>query len=144
MQQKQNLYLGIDGVILTKGVVPALHLDRFLEFILSAYNVSWLSTRCLHGPDATVEYLSKFVSPETIGLLKKVKVAIFLLDKTEAIDFSREFFWLEPDLFDSERKVLLAHDKLHSWIKLDLVRYPNQLMNLVNNKLYKKVLKDVN
>lgn len=144
MQQKQNLYLGIDGVILTKGVVPALHLDRFLEFILDAYNVSWLSTRCLHGPDATIEYLSKFIDAGTMRLLKKVKVTTFLLDKTEAIDFSRDFFWLEPDLFDSERKVLLKHDRLHSWIKLDLVRYPNQLMNLANNKLHKEVLKGVN
>lgn len=139
MKQKQNLYLGIDGVILTKGVVPALHLDRFLEFILGTYNVSWLSTRCLHGPNATISYLSKFVSPETIVLLKKIKVATFLLDKTEAIDFKNDFFWLEPDLFDSERRMLLKHDRFHSWIKLDLVKYPNQLLNLTHNKLSTKL-----
>ena len=61
MVQKKNLYLGIDGVILTKGVIPAPHLDKFLTYITSNYSVSWLSTRCAGSSEATLKYLSLFL-----------------------------------------------------------------------------------
>jgi len=45
-KSKKNLYIDIDGVILTKGVIPALHLEKFLNYILKKYSVFWLSSRC--------------------------------------------------------------------------------------------------
>ena len=132
---KKTIYLGIDGVILTRGVVPALHLDKFLKHILANYYVFWLSSRCQGNSEATVKYLSQFLPAETVDLIKTIKPTKFRLDKTEAIDFSKEFYWLENQLFDSEKNTLKEKNKYNSWVELDLIKNPNQLFNLINNKL---------
>lgn len=133
----QNIYLGIDGVILTKGVIPAFHLDKFLTFILAHYSVSWLSSRCRGNSEATVKYLSQFLLPKTLDLIKKIKPTNYQLDKTEAIDFKSDFLLLDTELFDSEKNVLKAHGNLDSWYELDLIKNPDQLLYLLNSKLKK-------
>ena len=135
---KQNLYLGIDGVIITKGVVPALYLDQFLKFILSNFSVSWLTTRCTGNSTETIKYLSQFLMPETISLAKQILPTNFRLDKTEAIDFNSDFFWLDNQLFDSEKRILKEHFRYDSWIELDLIKNPKQLLKLMNSKLLLK------
>lgn len=135
---RQNIYLGIDGVIITRGVMPALHLDRFLKYILANYSVSWLSSRCRGSSEYTVKYLSQFLFSDTVSLIERIKPTSFQLDKTEAIDFSKEFFWLDGQLFDSEKNILKEHGEYDSWIELDLIKNPNQLLYLVNNRLILK------
>lgn len=132
---KRNIYLDIDGVILTRGVVPALHLDRFLQHTLNNYSVFWLTLKYRGDPKKIIRYLSQFVIPHTTLLLKHIKPTYFDLDKTEAIDFSKNFFLLDDDLFDSEIKTLKEHNALDCWIKLDLMKNPDQLLNLVNSRL---------
>lgn len=131
----QNIYLGIDGVILTKGVMPALHLDKFLKHIIANFNVSWLSSRCRGSSELTEKYLSQFLEPSTILLIKSIKPTNFNLDKTEAIDFNKEFFWLDGPLFDSEKNTLKDHNNLNSWIELDLINNPDQLLQVIHSKL---------
>lgn len=135
---RQNIYLGIDGVILTKGVVPALHLSEFLAYILNHYSVSWLSTRCPGSSQETSRYLSHFLSEDCIDLIQKIKPTSFALDKTEAIDFGKEFFWLESQLFDSEKNDLKKNNSYDSWIELDLIKNPNQLFDLISRKHFLK------
>lgn len=132
---KTNLYIDIDGVILTRGGVPAEHLDIFLEHILSSYNVFWLTSRCKGNSKYTLEYLSKFVSVETLTLLKKIKPTNFRLDKTEAIDFSKSFFWLDDEIFVSEKNALLLNRSYDSWIQVNLIQSPDQLYKLISGKL---------
>lgn len=135
---RRNIYLGIDGVILTKGVVPALHLDLFLEYILDNFSVFWLSTRCRGNSEITVKYLSQFLMPLTISLIGRIKPTDFYLDKTEAIDFNKDFLWLDVDLFDSEKKILKEHFRYDCWIELDLIKNPQQLLKLVNSEFFIK------
>lgn len=132
---RQNIYLGIDGVILTKGVVPAPHLDMFLKYILMRYSVYWISSRCDGSNEETVRYLSQFLLPDTIALIKQIKPTSFDLDKTEAIDFSKKFFLLDGPLFTSEKNTLKKLGNFDSWIELDLISKPDQLLYLVNSKL---------
>lgn len=132
---KQNIYIDIDGVILTRGVAPALHLDKFLKYVLSNYSVFWLTSRCHGDSKAIIKYLSQFFLPETVDLLKKIQPTNFQLDKTEAIDFSRKFFLLDDELFDSEKNALKKHDKYGSWIEVNLMKNPDQLLYLINHKL---------
>ena len=132
---RQNIYIDIDGVILTKGGTPALHLDKFLRYILSNYSVSWLTSRCRGDSKYTVKYLSKFLLPEIIALIERIKPTSFQLDKTEAIDFDKKFFWLDDELFVSEEKTLKEQGKYDSWIEVDLIKNPNQLIYLINHKL---------
>lgn len=135
---KQNLYLGIDGVIITKGVQPALYLDTFLKYALSNFSVSWLSTRCKGNSEETTKYLSQFLLPNTIDLARHIKPTHFHLDKTEAIDFKNDFFWLDSQLFDSEMRTLKENFRYSSWIELDLIKNPKQLLKLTNSKLFLK------
>lgn len=131
----KNIYIDIDGVILTRGGMPALHLDKFLNHILKNYSVFWLTSRCHGDSKYTVKYLSQFLLPETVPLIGKIRATSFQLDKTEAIDFAKKFFWLDDDLFDSEKKTLEAHNEYASWIEVDLIKNPNQLQYLMNHKL---------
>lgn len=131
-----NIYIDVDGVILTRGVAPALHLEEFLRYILSNYSVFWLTSKCNGNSKGLIKYLSQFLLPETITLLEKIKPTSFQLDKTEAIDFSRRFFLLDDELFASEKNTLKKHDNYDSWIQVNLMKNPNQLLHLINHKLF--------
>lgn len=131
----KNLYLDIDGVILTLGGKPAQHLSRFLIYILENYRVSWLTSRCSGDTKYTIKYLAQFLPEETMPLINMINPTKFALDKTEAIDFGREFFWLDDDLFDSEKKTLMNHNELNSWIEINLIKNPDQLLDLISSRL---------
>ena len=132
---KKNIYLDIDGVILTRGGTPAFHLEKVLKHMLDNYSVYWLTSRCHGDSTYTVDYLSKFVPAEIVPLLKKIKPTNFSLDKTEAIDFNSEFYWLDDELFDSEKNTLRNRGKYNSWIEINLISNPDQLRDLVHSKL---------
>jgi len=132
---RRNIYIDIDGAILTRGATPALHLNKFLDYILNNYSVFWLTSRCRGDSKYTVNYLSQFLLPEIISLLKKIKPTNFLIDKTEAIDFDKNFFWLDEEIFASEANTLIEHDKYDSWIEVNLIKNPNQLLHLIKKKL---------
>ena len=132
---RENIYLDIDGVILTRGVLPAQHLDKFLKYILGNYSVFWLTSRYHGETKKIIGYLSQFLTPEIISLLGQIKPTSFDLDKTAGIDFNRNFFWLDNELFDSEKNTLRIHNVYDSWIELDLIQNPNQLLYLINSKL---------
>ena len=133
---KKNVYIDIDGVILTKGVVPALHLDKFLRYVLDKYSVFWLTSRCHGDSKYTLSYLSKFFPEETVNLFKQIKPTNFLVDKTEAIDFNKRFFWLDNEIFESEKTTLIKNGKYDSWIEVNLIKDPNQLLHLMRNRLF--------
>lgn len=130
-----NIYIDIDGVILTKGATPAQYLDQFLDYILGNYSVFWLTSRCHGDTKYTISYLSQFLPANTIRRIKKIKPTNFRIDKTEAIDFRKKFFWLDDDIFASEANILKQHDKYGSWIEVNLMKNPNQLLHLIRNKL---------
>lgn len=122
-----KLYLDIDGVILTKDGKPVKHLKEFLVYVLANFEVYWLTTHCKGDADYTLNYLSRFLAPEIIELLKKVKPTTFDRLKTEAIDFSSDFLWLDDFLFDSEIKELKKHGVRDSWLRVNLKSDPNYL-----------------
>lgn len=130
-----NIYIDIEGVILTRGGVPAKHLERFLVYILKNYSVFWLTSRCSGDIKYTLDYLSKFVPAEIIPLLKKIQPTQFSIDKTEAINFNNKFFWLDDEIFTSEKNTLDKYHKYESWIEINLMKNPNQLAHLMNSKL---------
>ena len=134
----KNIYLDIDGVILTRGGEQARHLDKFLKYILGKYSVFWLTSRCRGDSKYTVDYLSQFLADDTISLVKEIKPTNFRLDKTEAIDFDKGFLWFDDQLFDSEKNTLKMYDKYDSWIEVDLIKNPDQLIELVTTKLHFK------
>src|SRR3989344_2677468 len=106
-----NIYLDIDGVILTKDLEPADHLKEFLEHITGKHEVFWLTTHCKGESEATLNYLSRFLDQDVLELLKKVKPTSWETLKTDAIDFTRDFVWMDNYLFPTERRVLEQKNK---------------------------------
>jgi len=128
-----NIYLDIDGVILANDLQLANHAKEFLAHVIGRYPTYWLTTHCKGDADYTVNFLSRFVDKETLELLKKIKPTNWDLSKTEAIDFNTPFRWFDDDVFDFEKRELIKHNALDSWVEVDLSKNVNQLRDLINN-----------
>ena len=115
-----DIYLDIDGVILDKDLKPTSHLKKFLEHITDNHEVFWLTTHCKGDSSSTLSYLSRFLDKDIIELLKKVKPTSWNTLKTEAIDFTKDFVWLDDYIFPTERQVLERENKLDCWIEVNL------------------------
>lgn len=132
---KPNIYLDIDGVLLVNEQNAAPHADEFLQFILVNYpdTTYWLTTHCWQEVNRTVEVLTPVLQSETIELIKRIKPTEWGEAKTDAIDFSKPFFWFDDDLYPEEKAALEAHNALASWIEVNLTHEPNRLKYLTEH-----------
>ena len=120
---KLDLYLDIDGVLLKKnGEVPH-GLEDFLRFAISNFNCFWLTTHCKGNSSTPIRYLSKYFSPNQIELLQNLQATNWDSLKTDAIDFSRPFVWLDDQPFESEKLVLNSNGCSNQLIIVDLDRH---------------------
>lgn len=138
MYSVKNLYLDIDGVLLTKQGVPALYLTEFLEYATTQFDCYWLTTHC--DGDATTAFLHLVgkIPPEAIPFLERIRPTKWRLWKPEGIDFSKDFIWLDDYAFDGDRKILEKYQALDKLITVDLEVNPNQLLDLVNTSIMLK------
>jgi hypothetical protein len=128
-----NIYLDIDGVILTSDLHPAKYAKEFLKFVTDNHIVYWLTTHCKGDASFTVNFVSRFFDKETITSLRKIIPTNWTTSKTEAINFNATFLWLEDHIFDYEKEDLIKHGVLERWIEIDLSKNSNQLLDLVTN-----------
>jgi len=120
MSPKKRLYLDIDGVLLTvKQTRPADHSTAFIEFITGKFDCYWLTTHCKGDARNAIKYLTPYFDEQTLQLLNQVKPANWETLKTEAIDFSHDFFWLEDYPFNAEKEVLIKNNRLASLVVVD-------------------------
>ncbi len=133
----KNLYLDIDGVLLTtKQTKASENSEELIEFIIGHFNCYWLTTHCKGNAEPALKYLGKYFNEPTIEKLKKVMATNWETLKTEAIDFSTDFFWLEDCPFDSE--IAVSRDNLvtNHLIVVDLSK-PKELLNVIEKlKIY--------
>jgi hypothetical protein len=121
MASKKRLYLDIDGVLLTlKRTKPADHSIAFIEFITATFDCYWLTTHCKGDAKNAIKYLTTYFDEQTLQLLNQVKPTNWDTLKTEAIDFTHNFFWLEDYPFNAEKEVLIKNSRLASLILVDL------------------------
>jgi len=106
-----NIYLDIDGVLITKGGEPKENVASFLEFIISHHNVYWLTTHCRGGESNAIEYLKDKLPEECIEYLYKIRPTDWKTLKTEGIDFTQDFLWYDDYVMDAEKKVLNEYNK---------------------------------
>ncbi|HHT9139093.1 MAG TPA: hypothetical protein ACFYEK_17860 [Candidatus Wunengus sp. YC60] len=133
-----NIYLDIDGVILANDLQPAKHAKEFIKYITDNHTVYWLTTHCHGDADYTVNFINRLFDVETISMLKKIKPTDWKTFKTEAINFSSTFIWIEDDLFDVEKEYLRKHNVFDRWIEVDLSKNLNQLLKIIT------ILKNIN
>lgn len=123
-----NLYLDIDGVILDKKQgCPAYGLEPFLRFTTTYFRCFWLTTHCNGDASATIISLASRIPKETLGLMSNIQPTRWRLWKTEAIDFTQPFYWLDDYAFDSEKAILREQGCETSLILVDLNAHPQQL-----------------
>jgi hypothetical protein len=130
-----DIYLDIDGVLLANDKEPAKYAEEFLTYITNNYTVYWLTTHVHGDNDWVIEFLGRFLSPIAMQTVAKIQVTPkdWETAKTEAVDFSRQFLWIDDDLYEDERSSLIAHGVLDNWVEVDLAKDENRLLDLINN-----------
>lgn len=126
-----NIYLDVDGVLLTKEGKPAQHLDIFLRNIVM-FDCYWLTTHCKGNTDRVIGHLFNKIPLQSLYIAQTFKPTNWISWKTEAIDFTKDFLWLDDNIFVTEERVLKSHNCLHKFIKVDLINNPDQLISLFN------------
>lgn len=129
-----NIYLDIDGVLVTHDGKPAQHVDEFIKACVdSGAGLYWLTTWCRISDETALRHLrSVGMKSETIELLaNNCKPTNWDASKTDAIDFAKPFFWFDDVIFEEEYKVLEEHQAIPGWIKIDLKNFPEQLRDCI-------------
>lgn len=102
----------------------------FLDFILENFECFWLTTHCKGNTQTALSYLKSYYPPYIIQKLESVKATQWDTLKTEGIDFTSFFFWLEDYPMQSEILVLEKASKSDSLIRVNLQR-ENELNNIM-------------
>lgn len=128
-----NIYLDIDGVLLKKDGTIANHLEEFLEFMLENNNVFWLTTHCRGGENRAIEHITSknSVSEKSLALLEKIKPTDWGALKTDAIDFSTPFAWIDDYVMGAEKKILLENNALTCLHEVNVNESPDLLATLI-------------
>ena len=114
--------MDIDGVIVGTSS-PQSDVIDLLHWVIKHHSGStyWLTTHCQRGANRCIEYLRRHFFPD--DLLKEMDVVFKPTDwdvlKTEAIDFSQDFIWLDDSPLQSEMSVLRARDAVEKCIVMD-------------------------
>lgn len=117
-----DIYLDIDGVLVgtRSPLEDTVELLRriVIGFPDSAY---WLTTHCRQGSNRCAEYLRRSGFParltEEAGAL--IRPTDWDVLKTEAIDLTRDFLWLEDAPLQAELRVLRSRGALEKCFMMD-------------------------
>jgi hypothetical protein len=127
----KKLYLDIDGVLLAaKQTAPASNVLQFINFVTSNFDCYWLTTHCKGNNQTALKYLEKYFDRTTLTKLETIKPTNWTTLKTEAIDFSSDFFWLEDFPFQSEINILEIKNKKDKLLTVDLNK-SDELLRLI-------------
>jgi hypothetical protein len=128
-----NIYLDIDGVLLINETNASPYANEFIQAVLkeSPETTYWLTTHCWRGENITDRTLGPTLKESSRKLLSKIKPTEWGEYKTDAIDLSEPFLWFDDDLFDHEKRELIKHHKLSSYVPVDLQSNPNQLRDCI-------------
>jgi hypothetical protein len=127
-----NIYLDIDGVLIDKNGQPTKHVAEFLAHVTGKHEVYWLTTHCKGNAEPAVRHLKKSLPAEAHPYLEKIRATDWDTLKTEAIDFSQDFRWLDDYPMMSELGILAEHKAEKKIILIDLKKNPEVLGDFVS------------
>ncbi len=126
-----NIYLDIDGVIITKDKKIANGLVEFLEYATHNHTCFWLTTHCKNDANRVEEHIKPILPEHVFKLVQRVKPNSWTDYKTDGINFDEDFMWLDDNLFLKEKDVLLKNNALSKLELIDLRANPNQLLDIL-------------
>jgi hypothetical protein len=123
------IYLDVDGVLLRRSRVSrsgfelSPYAEEFLAYLVDTYNVFWLTTRCKAGlPNDLARAFRHAMQvaslpPKLMKLINAVEPAVWNSCKTEGIDLSANFYWIDDNPTPRALKVLAEHGCQYRWIE---------------------------
>lgn len=127
-----HLYLDVNGVLVDRENRPAPGVAEFLEWATTHHDCYWLTTHCKGSAKTVLDFLLPIMPATAVMPLQHIKPTNWDVRKTEAIDFSADFRWLDDYVMDAERKALREHDAEDKLIPIDLDARPDQLLELIS------------
>lgn len=130
-----KIYLDIDDTLINTDMYnmrPAKHLKEFLEYMLKNHDVYWLTTHCDGDATTAVLWMSKYVSPDIVDLIMRIKPTRWKVLKTEAINMDEDFLWFDDTLSWGEEQELKRNNKMGSYVKVDLDSNPDILSKFLD------------
>lgn len=130
----RRLYIDIDGVLLGKAnpsdsaIVLARHAEEFLELAIKHFNCFWLSTHTSNGDSSGAsKVLGPYADSHVMGLVENIAAAKWNTLKTEALDVTADFYWIDDSPLAVEIDFLKRHDLIERWIHADTRNHPDDL-----------------
>jgi hypothetical protein len=117
-----QLYLDIDGVLLTKNKQVPEGASALLWFALAHFDCYWLTTHCKGQAETAVRYLQAYYPAELLEALRAVKPTDWDTLKTDGIALREDFYWVDDYPFEAEKQVLEASGLLPRLLVCDLRR----------------------
>ncbi len=130
-----KIYLDIDGTL--------IHVDRtemygqptagLEDFILALrqHEPSWLTTHCRDGnPERARSILKQHVPPHLHADIDRIKPTVWDIMKTEGINWSSDFVWLDDNISPYERARFASALPTQSFIEVNLRDNPLQLIDI--------------
>lgn len=124
-----NIYLDINGVVLHHRQ-PAPHVEALLQYVTAHHQAWWLSTAGITAEDI-LPYLAPVLPPAAMAYAEKVQPRPWQRYKTDGIDFTQPFRWLDDNPTGHDLAVLARHHALDSLIQINLDRHPHQLRDIL-------------
>jgi hypothetical protein len=136
------IYLDVDGVLLRRSRVSrsgfelSPYAEEFLAHLVASHNVFWLTTRCRAGMPNDVARAFRHamqvasLPPKLAKLINAVEPAEWNSCKTEGIDLTANFFWIDDKPTPRALAVLAQHGCEHRWIEARVDHDPVDLLRV--------------
>jgi len=137
-KQMMRIYLDIDGVLVGRpdparpetGLAPFA--AELLELCLDYFKPFWLSTHSRHGEiEPVLRVFQRYEDQSVMALAAEVPSLKWNVLKTEAIDFSAPFLWIDDQLMAGELKALKKHKCLDRWLQVNTRKDPCALQRVI-------------